>query len=212
MKEHLDNFINQFRKENNTDLGLLIVEQGDDGLRFNLGKLTNIGYHFSKTTKQFHNSIYMFHPVDFRPKYFSQYLDYIVKIPNNGILCLYDEINQPDTTFYKSCMYTDHAMETTNGYPNNFWGWGSEDMCFLSRIDHMEIQKSFIDFGPTIIRDRNPSPDKNPSTDILSSTQDTTSKMCNLSDMMNDGLSSLTYRVQNFNDIDLNIKQVTVEL
>ena len=218
MQDHLDNFINQFRAENATDLGLLIVEQSDDGRRFNLGKLTNIGYHLSKTINQFHNSIYMFHPVDFRPKYFSQYLDYIVKIPNNGILCLYDEINQPDTTYYKSCIYTDHAMETTNGYPNNFWGWGSEDRCFLSRIEHMKIQKSFIDFGSTIIRDRNPSPDRNLSLDIFrtigidDAIQDNTSKSCNLSDMMNDGLSSLTYKIQNFYDIDLNIKKVIVEL
>lgn len=207
MASNLKNFLDAFIVENNQDITLLIVEQSEDGRRFNLGKLTNVGYHFFQTINKLKDSIYMFHPVDIIPQKFSQYIDYINKIPDNGILCLYDEINQPDTTFYKACMYTNHALHATNGYPNNFWGWGSEDRCFLSRIDYMKIQKIFMDFGPTTIRARDPSPDRFIDyEDILSC------KICNMSDIEYDGLSSLLYSIQDISDIATNIKKITVKL
>lgn len=214
MNKYLNLFLDTFIQENNNNnINLLIAEQNDDGHRFNLGKLTNIGYDLFRKSNYFDNitktteMIYMFHPVDFIPKKFQQYIDYIQKIPNNGILCLYDEINQPDLTFYKACMYTESSLLQTNGYPNNFWGWGSEDRCFLARVDYAQIQKKFIDFGPTLVRSQDPSPDK------INNYEDPKSyKRCNMEDIFKDGISTLTYNIQDITSIAPNIKKILLDI
>lgn len=208
MKKCLDLFLNHFLSDDSSDIELLILEQSDDNRRFNIGKLINVGFDlFKKNQKS--NSIYMFHPVDFIPKKFNQYFDFINKVPKDGILCVCDNevVAEGFETTYKACVYTNYSMEKTNGYPNGFWAWGAEDMCFLSRIDYLKIERKFIDFGPTLARDiDNPSPDR-----LLENYWES-DKHCPLENIMNDGLTTLDYKILNTEIISPNLKKIIVEL
>lgn len=207
MPKDLDSIIDYFINDNTDNINLWIIEQSEDNKRFNLGKLINIGYGLTRSE----NSTYMFHPVDYIPKTFNQYYSYISKIPECGILGLYD--SKHGDYYYKACMYTNHAMDICNGYTNAFWGWGAEDDSFYKRLEIKKLNRLNIDIGPLHSSNENKSPDcsigfadKHHEKNLNiahSQTHDT---------IQNDGLSTLKFSILNSFNIQNNIKKITVEL
>lgn len=117
---------------------LYVIEQSDDGQKFNRGKLLNIGMKLAlkdgcellathdvdllpqPDIVPFYYLYSKFHPVHlghvWQDKY--RYWEFI-----GGILLMSDFIAQK-----------------VNGYPNNFWGWGGEDDALYDRILTFKIQ------------------------------------------------------------------------
>jgi N-terminal region of glycosyl transferase group 7/WW domain len=73
--EHLQKFVPHmiqfFSKRKNdglvSDYHIYIIEQTDDGLKFNRGKLLNVGFEFAKKSGRKHD-VFIFHDVDLLPK------------------------------------------------------------------------------------------------------------------------------------------------
>ena len=45
----------------------------------------------------------------------------------------------PGETLGTVIKFTKHIFEKSNGYPNNFWGWGVEDKSLQNRVEYMKI-------------------------------------------------------------------------
>lgn len=126
---------------------IYIIEQSEDGKKFNRGKLLNIGFKLAETANYKH---FIFHDVDLLP---SKELVSYYTTPINGIAHIakvwkryaYDQYFGGVVSFDKS------QFEKINGFPNNFWGWGGEDDELYKRVktQNMTIvvpnKGSFID-------------------------------------------------------------------
>jgi len=128
--EQLKKFIEHYK-----NYDVLIVEQSNDNRKFNRGALLNCGVNYARKEFKTYRSFIM-HDVDILmnydiiDKYFLGSLDGIVHLgtltpkymnmyPNFlGAILKIDDIN-----YFK-----------VNGFPNNFWGWGSEDDALFVRI------------------------------------------------------------------------------
>jgi hypothetical protein len=124
-KKQLDKFIDFFK---NKDLEIIIVEQSEDGKKFNRGKLLNIGYDLNKD-----KNIFIFHDVDVLPD--NYLLNLYDKTDGNAIHLATNSKKYGYRSFLgESLSVTKEIMKRTNGYPNNFWGWGGEDDDFRIRL------------------------------------------------------------------------------
>jgi hypothetical protein len=113
---------------------LVILEQSEDGRPFNRGAIKNIAYRVAKQilecthTISYKDCLYVFQDIDVLPK--SEQCIYA--IPNQNTV-----YNPYGVThcLAKISMTSAHVIESTNGFPNNYWAWGLEDVCYQARID-----------------------------------------------------------------------------
>ena len=92
----------------------------------------------------------------------SEYLtvpkDEIIHLGNKGTRW---ENNNKDTTFLGGVIsFSEKEFIESNGYPNNFWGWGGEDDALLYRMKEKNIQikkpnDPVIDLEEYSIREKN---------------------------------------------------------
>lgn len=134
-KKQLDDFINFFKDK---DIEIIIVEQSDDGKKFNRGKLLNIGYDVNKD-----KNIFIFHDVDILP---DDYLLGLYNKTNGNAIHLATKNKQYGHNYNflgASLSVTKDIIKRTNGHPNNYWGWGGEDDNFRMRlvINKVKINK-----------------------------------------------------------------------
>lgn len=122
-------------------IDLFIIEQSQDRQPFNIGKLKNIGFQKALEHNPFY-SFFIFSDIDIIPdkKLCSYYFNLI-----EGISCLATRgtiyNNRNGSCFMGSCIGIDRkSFEKINGYPNNFWGWGGEDECLLTRCNYKKIK------------------------------------------------------------------------
>ena len=109
---------------------IVVSEQSDDSRAFNRGAMKNIGYLEAKAHigELFREAIYVNQDIDVLP---------------NSQECIYaipDENTIYNPYGVQHCLAKIHIqsakmMETTNGYPNNYWAWGLEDVCVQARAD-----------------------------------------------------------------------------
>lgn len=107
------------------DYKIFVIEQTDDGRKFNRGQLLNIGFQFAE--KEGYTN-FIFHDVDLLPsddlkKY---YFETPTKEPIH-IAAVWDRYNSNPNYFGGIVSFNDSMFNAINGYPNNFWGWGGED-------------------------------------------------------------------------------------
>jgi len=132
-KEHLELFIKDvipLFERYLKPFKLVVVEQ-EEGKLFNRGMLLNIGFNEYKDKSNFFYN----HDVDVYPN------DKCVKelytsIDNNTMTGIY---TPPGETLGTVIKFTKHIFEKSNGYPNNFWGWGVEDKSLQNRVEYMKI-------------------------------------------------------------------------
>lgn len=120
--EHYHNFL--------PNLKIYIVEQSGYDKKFNRGKLLNIGYKISKKDGA---QVYITHDIDLiSPKemapLYNLIPDHPVRIAN-----LYKEKFFSDI-FGGIVSYNSNDYIKSNGFPNNFWGWGGEDDAQYNRL------------------------------------------------------------------------------
>ena len=108
---------------------IIICEQSDDGRPFNRGAIINIGFLESRCIlENINNDItYCFHDVDTIP------------VKDTCIYELADRnsVYHPygvDTSLGGIIFLTSEAIAASNGFPNNYWGWGLEDVCLMARL------------------------------------------------------------------------------
>jgi hypothetical protein len=122
---------------------IYIIEQSDDGEKFNIGKLKNIGFEIaSKDKKDKKHDNYIFTDIDIIPD--SDLIEYYIK-PVKGFMELavrgsryrnVDNKKKKQTfPFLGSLLSCDEqSFKKINGYPNHYWGWGNEDIDITLRI------------------------------------------------------------------------------
>jgi len=130
-------------KEHYKDYNVLIVEQTDDGRKFNRGALLNIGFKYSYKNYKY----FIFHDVDILTPHDiinSMYFDdikgsiHLGNITDKCIGCklFFGAINKFDAESFKEI----------NGFPNTFWGWGDEDVALYYRC----CKKNIIIYKPQL--------------------------------------------------------------
>ena len=136
-EEHLNYFLKHsapFIKENMNDVEILIVEQSNDKL-FNRGKLLNIGVHYTNNE----DTLFITHDVDVNPIALKTIDLYNLNVDENEIIGIYtSECN----TLGGLIKFKGKTFNCINGFPNNFWGWGTEDKCLQNRAEFYNIKIS----------------------------------------------------------------------
>jgi len=131
-----------------SDYHIYIIEQSDDGRKFNRGKLLNIGFDLaSKNKYRSHESSikppsfdsFVFHDVDLLPC--DNLLSYYARFPKKPlhIARVWGRYNNNPKYFGGIVSFSLSDMKRINGYPNTFWGWGGEDDEIQKRCERLGI-------------------------------------------------------------------------
>merc|ERR1711871_929950 len=111
--------------------------QDVDGIKFNRGKLLNIGFEIAK---QDYDS-FVFHDVDLLPKEdLSLYYACMPTVPIHIAACWHERGYTANKFFFGGIVsFSKMQFIQVNGYPNNFWGWGGEDEVIMDRCTFHRI-------------------------------------------------------------------------
>jgi hypothetical protein len=135
-EEHLGYFIKNtvpLLKEHLPNTKILVIEQ-NEGKLFNRGKLINVGFkEYENKTKYFFT-----HDVDLNPtlKCINKY--YNSCVGDNDVLGIY---TSQCNTLGGIIKITNDAIHKINGFPNDIWGWGTEDKALQNRAEYFNINK-----------------------------------------------------------------------
>ena len=166
-KEHLKQFKEQMNLifQDQTDIRIYIIEQetkredygalpeqiqqpNSEMAKFNLGILKNIGFSVaSKLMKNKKDAYYVLSDVDMLPSMnlvndYLQYPKHPIHLANKGTRYNRDG---KDRNFLGGVLSINKEdFEKSNGYPNNFWGWGGEDNALNHRlrVNKIPVSKS----------------------------------------------------------------------
>jgi hypothetical protein len=125
---------------------IFVVEQNDDGRKFNRGQLLNIG--FEEAEKEGFDN-FIFHDADLLPSdELKEYYEYAPKDKPVHIAAVWDRYGGNQKYFGGIVAFNKQMFNRINGYPNNFWGWGGEDDELFNRtrkfFNIMKVQKGSI--------------------------------------------------------------------
>ena len=120
---------------------IFVIEQSNDGRKFNRGQLLNIG--FEMADAEGYNN-FIFHDVDLLPV--DGLKQYYVNTPTDKpvhIASVWNRYNNNPSYFGGIVAFNRDMFHKINGFPNNFWGWGGEDDELLKRTKKFyNIQKA----------------------------------------------------------------------
>jgi len=144
---NITSVLEQIFEKQNIDARYIIIEQ-EEGKKFNKGKISNAAFLISR--KDNFSDNYLFNDVDSWPKKASV-INYREKT-SNSFIHPYGHKHSLGGFFMtdKSC------FEKINGYSNNYWGWGGEDVDLQNRANaHIVFidRKNFINRGHQVIKD-----------------------------------------------------------
>ena len=140
-KAHLDYFLEHslplFTKHLE-DTKVVVVEQ-TEGTLFNRGKLLNIGFVTHPNAKYYYT-----HDVDINPYKETIKNIYNKELGNNEIMGIYTSCAD---TLGGVIKFGKEVFTKMNGFPNNIWGWGMEDIALQNRakFKNVVIHKNIID-------------------------------------------------------------------
>ena len=113
------------------DYKIFVIEQSDDGRKFNRGQLLNVGFVLAKSEGY---TNFIFHDVDLIP--IAGLKEYYITNPQDKpvhIAAVWDRYGTNPNYFGGIVAFNSEMFERINGFPNNFWGWGGEDDELLKR-------------------------------------------------------------------------------
>ena len=124
-------------KQNGIDanIQITIAEQTQDGKRFNRGALLNVGFLYNPNF-----DVYVFHDVDLLPN--DNMLNvYSTKYSQNDIIHFAGGWDRYSGADYIGgvTLIGKNVFNTTNGFPNDYWGWGGEDDEIKRRLDSVGL-------------------------------------------------------------------------
>ena len=149
---HLHQFLQkQMKKGTLIDYHIYIVEQSNDGRKFNRGKLLNIGFDIARKNKcrssngnngnpVAKHDIFIFHDVDLLPgdDLGASYTKF-PSVPLH-IARVWDRYSNNPKYFGGIVSFSESDMKRINGYPNTFWGWGGEDDEMQKRCENLNLR------------------------------------------------------------------------
>ena len=102
-----------------------------DGIKFNRGKLLNIGFEIAQ--EDFDS--FVFHDVDLLPNDdLAPYYAAVPTVPIHIAACWHQRGYTSNPDFFGGIVsFSRMHFLQVNGYPNNFWGWGGEDEVIMDR-------------------------------------------------------------------------------
>ena len=207
-KTQLEQFIKHFH-DYIKNLDIYIIEQSDDGNKFNRGCLLNCGYDIAKKKNY---DMYIFHDVDLlSPNSIKNIYTYKSNKPIH-IASLWTEKYNYVNFFGGITSFDSNTYKKINGYPNNFFGWGGEDDALFNRLKFNKIKiynlKSLDNIVINEIEHKN--------TKEIAELVNTQTKYDIYNDKtqwQNNGLSNLKYKIIKTTDTEYdNIKIYTVAI
>ena len=140
----------KFLDKSNLDYNIFVIEQSDDGYKFNAGQTKNIGFHIAK---RFNYDYYIFHDVDLLPNNDLMYgYERFPDIPT-GMAGMWDKYKYyPNGTRIPDFIggifsIAPKDFEAANGYPSNHWGWSKDDSILLYRLKKSGITVDVLEKG-----------------------------------------------------------------
>jgi len=132
-----------------SEFHIYIVEQSNDGRKFNRGKLLNIGFDVARKSPKKHD-IFIFHDVDLLPQ--DDLAKWYTKFPTRPlhIARVWDRYSNNPKYFGGVVSFSSSQYKRINGYPNTFWGWGGEDDEMQRRLERLGIQFDSPDKGTLV--------------------------------------------------------------
>ena len=129
-----------------SDYHLYIINQSDDGRKFNRGKLLNIGFDLATKSGRKHD-VFIFHDVDLLPS--PELGVWYAKMPSKPIHIarVWDRYSNNPKYFGGVVSFSKSDFRRINGYPNTFWGWGGEDDELQNRLERNGITFESPDTG-----------------------------------------------------------------
>jgi len=123
-----------------------IINQSDDGRKFNRGKLLNIGFDLATKSGRKHD-VFIFHDVDLLPS--PELGIWYAKMPTKPIHIarVWDRYSNNKKYFGGVVSFSKSDFRRINGYPNTFWGWGGEDDELQNRLERNGIKFDSPDTG-----------------------------------------------------------------
>jgi hypothetical protein len=117
---HMTEFLNKLKDAGRLrDFHIYIIEQSDDGRKFNRGKLLNIGFDFAKKSAK--HDAFIFHDVDLLPgDDLGSWYARFPKAPIHIARC-WDRYSKNPKYFGGIVSFSASDMKKINGYPNTFW-------------------------------------------------------------------------------------------
>lgn len=126
-----------FMKRWHPDWKILVIEQSDDGRKFNKGALLNIG---ARILAKEGVEYIVFNDVDLIP--YATVVPYYTAFPEQPI-----HIGNAWKTKWSGNSFLGGVVSLSikdfkaiNGAPNNFWGWGGEDDAMRNRLKAKKIE------------------------------------------------------------------------
>jgi beta-1,4-galactosyltransferase 1 len=135
-EKHLDYFVKNTVPLIQTHLPnskVVVVEQ-NEGKLFNRGAILNVGF------KEYENKTKFFftHDVDLNPNEKCITTYYIKEVNDRYVLGIYTSSYNTLGGIIKIKNETIHKI---NGFPNDIWGWGTEDKALQNRAEFYKIKK-----------------------------------------------------------------------
>lgn len=195
---------------------IYIIEQDKDDTPFNIGKLKNIGFEIANKEDKYDHVI--FSDIDIIPDY--DLMNYLfLKIKDTPISLAYRGTRYEGYGAFLGTLisFSTKTFKKINGYPNNFWGWGGEDIALSIRMNANKINTilypekgSIIDF-----EEKN-----NKTINIVNNKLKNLEKeelkyeklYVDINTWKTNGLNSLNYEVLNTENINENTVQIKVNL
>lgn len=204
LKQFLAYFAKEYKKGD-----VYIIEQSEDNKKFNRGKLLNVGFELAKKAG---HDLFIFHDVDLIPD--QKMLEYYT-LNCDGVIHLghrWRDKYSFDHFLGGVTSMNEKSFEKVNGYPNDRWGWGSEDDSLMNRV--MEVGLPVIRPDEGVIKEIEHKPTPNFKELTLEPIQKKRLILKNLKDenWKNNGLSDLKYKVISEKKIGKNGKQVVVDI
>jgi hypothetical protein len=146
-KKHLETFIpamTEYLRASGTPFKVFIIEQSDDGRKFNRGKLLNIGFKLAEAEQC---TTFIFHDVDLIPS--QELLEWYTTIPSQPahIARVWNRYSDNPKYFGGVVSFSRDQYRSINGFPNNFWGWGGEDDEMYNRVKRQNYTPVFPTVG-----------------------------------------------------------------
>lgn len=128
---------------NNVEVRIIICQQENEK-PFNRGLILNYGFNYLLTTKQINeNDIVIISDIDcLCPE---NRFNHYIRDPENTIRHIYGYSHLFHNLFYSLgtvISFKPKVFIEVNGFPNNFWGWGAEDLALGYRV---MVKEALID-------------------------------------------------------------------
>jgi hypothetical protein len=148
--EHLEYFIKNtvpLIEQHLPNSKVVVIEQ-NEGKLFNRGALLNVAFkEYENKTKYFFT-----HDVDINPTKKCIEEHYIKDVTEEEVLGI---LTSPCSTLAPIVKIKNSVIHKINGFPNDIWGWGTEDKALQNRSEYYNINKriTFINNNKSLIND-----------------------------------------------------------